>query len=81
MKQLLFAILAGVALTSCEMPEDPLIQLQKKLPAGCTLTDVGEYGRVRAVLVVLCDGRQVATTNSMVRSGKLWVQNTTVTIQ
>lgn len=39
-----------------------LTRIQSGLPKGCLIRDLGSYGRLDAIMVVVCDGRQTTTT-------------------
>lgn len=65
MKTIIVALAAGIALSGCtdeERAEQRTI-IKGKLPAGCTVQDVGEYGQFDHVLVVVCNGQR--TTSAM----------------
>ena len=61
-KMLLIAVLA---LAGCneEGRKRELDGINGKMPEGCVVADVGSYGNIKYVLVVVCEGRDAISTN------------------
>lgn len=70
MKKLL--LIAALALTGCneEGRKRELDGINSQLPDGCVVADVGSYGSISYVLVVVCKGRDATSTNFSWTSGK-----------
>ena len=70
MKKLL--LIAVLALTGCNEEERKreLDGINGQLPEGCAVADVGRYGAIPHVLVVICKGRDTTSTNGSWTSGK-----------
>lgn len=49
---------------------EQLQRIQRNLPEGCEFKDLGEYGKVDAVYMVYCPGRETVTLNQYDRHGK-----------
>lgn len=37
----------------------------RQLPEGCALHDLGEYDEIEQMVVIICEGRDTTTTNTM----------------
>lgn len=64
----LTAALLGVALLAGCTDEERADQrtiIKSKLPPGCEVTDVGEYGAFNHVLVVTCEGKKTASLSAI----------------
>ena len=63
MKKLL--LIAVLALTGCneEGRKHELDGINGQLPAGCAASDVGSYGNISYVIVVVCEGRDAISTS------------------
>jgi len=70
MKKLL--LIAVLALSGCleEEHRRELETINRQLPDGCVAADVGSYGNINYVLVVVCEGRDTTSTNTSWVSGK-----------
>ena len=79
MKKLL--LIAVLALSGCneEVHRRELETINRQLPDGCVAADVGSYGNIRYVLVVVCKGRDTTSTSFSWMSGK--TTNAAVTFQ
>lgn len=64
MKKLI--LIATLALAGCneEGRERELDGINTKLPEGCAMSDMGYYGNIRHVLVVVCEGAKTISTNT-----------------
>lgn len=57
------ALIATVLLlAACEPTEEEKTNLRAVLPEGCVIHDVGSYGSLEQLLVIVCDGRNVTNT-------------------
>lgn len=79
MKKLL--LIAVLALSGCneEVHKRELDTINHQLPDGCVAADVGSYGNISYVLVVVCKGRDTTSTNTSWMSGK--TRNAAVSLQ
>ena len=79
MKKLL--LIAALALTGCneEGRKRELDGINGQLPEGCVVADVGRYGMISHVLVVVCKGRDTTSTNGSWMSGR--TKQSAVTLQ
>ena len=79
MKKLL--LIAVLALSGCfeEAHRRELETINRQLPDGCVAADVGSYGNISYVLVVVCKGRDTTSTNTSWMSGK--TRNAAATFQ
>jgi hypothetical protein len=70
MKKLL--LIAALSLTGCNEEERKreLDGINGQLPEGCVVADVGRYGAISRVLVVICKGYDTTSTNYYWTSGK-----------
>lgn len=64
MKKLI--LIATLALAGCmeEERKRELDSINTRLPKGCAISDMGYYGNVRHVLVVICEGAKTISTNT-----------------
>lgn len=67
-----FAVLifAALFLAACDPTQAEIEKVRAAMPPGCTLTDVGDYGGVRHLVIVRCDGRRTSTQSYQQQSGK-----------
>lgn len=76
-------LIAALALMGCN--EDQLQleinSINTKLPKGCTMSDMGYYGNISHVLVVVCEGAKTISTNTAWVSGKTSKGGVTVQIE
>ena len=79
MKKLL--LIAVLALSGCleEEHRRELETINRQLPDGCVAADVGSYGNISYVLVVVCKGRDTTSTNTSWMSGR--TKKSAVTLQ
>lgn len=79
MKKLL--LIAVLALSGCneEAHKRQLDIINLQLPDGCVAADVGSYGNISYVLVVVCKGYDTTSTNTSWMSGK--TRNAAATFQ
>jgi hypothetical protein len=70
MKKLL--LIAVLALSGCleEAHRQELEIINRQLPDGCVAADVGSYGNISYVLVVVCKGRDTTSTSFSWTSGR-----------
>jgi hypothetical protein len=70
MKKLL--LIAVLVLAGCNEEERKRERdsINGQLPEGCVVADVGSYGNISYVLVVICKGRDTTSTNWSWTSGK-----------
>ena len=70
MKKLI--LIATLALSGCneEAHKRQLDIINLQLPDGCVAADVGSYGNISHVLVVVCKGRDTTSTNTSWVSGR-----------
>jgi hypothetical protein len=66
------ALIAALALMGCneEQRQLELNSINTKLPEGCTMGDMGTYGNISHVLVVICMGAKTTSTSTAWMSGK-----------
>jgi len=64
MKKLI--LIATLALAGCneETRQRKLDAINTKLPDGCAMSDMGSYGDIYHVLVVVCEGAKTISTNT-----------------
>ena len=62
MKKFAILGLALVALASCKPTEEQKQRLNETLPDGCVVHDIGSYGSINRMVIVVCDGRNVTST-------------------
>jgi hypothetical protein len=70
MKRIILVALAGIALAACEPTPEQKLKLERSLPPGCAIHDVGEYGPVRHLVIVECQGRRSLTLHHNENRGK-----------
>lgn len=61
MKTKWIAIAMVLALVACGPSAEQRAALQKALPPGCEVHDVGAYGEIEDLIFVACDGRKAVT--------------------
>jgi len=70
-----------LCLAGCGEPTAEQVQyMNQHLPAGCTIQDLGSYGYVEDVVVVKCNGKDVATTSYEIRHAKTHSNYSVVTM-
>ena len=81
MKKLI--LIAALALAGCveEERKRELDGINTKLPEGCIMSDMGYYGNIRHVLIVVCEGAKTISTNTSWVSGKTTMNGVTVQIE
>lgn len=63
MRLAVLAGLAALALAGCDSPEDARARVNSQLPAGCQLKELGSYGRIDSLVIIICDGTKTAALN------------------
>lgn len=71
------ALLSLLALSACDPSESEKAHMAANLPAGCVLRDLGSWGDIEHVVMVLCDGRK---TTSMNYQQRRWVGRAVVQV-
>jgi hypothetical protein len=81
MKKLI--LIAALALAGCneEGRKRELDGINAKLPEGCVMSDMGSYGNIRRVLVVICGGAKTTSINTSWMEGKTTMNGVTVQIE
>jgi hypothetical protein len=81
MKKLI--LIAALALAGCneEGRKRELDSINYKLPEGCAISDMGGYGNIRHVLVVVCEGAKTISINTSWMAGKTSMDGVTVQIK
>jgi hypothetical protein len=78
-------LIAALALAGCneEGRKRELDGINTKLPKGCAISDMGYYGTIRHVLVVICEGAKTTSVNTswMETVGKNTTTKNGVTVQ
>ena len=66
-----FALMLGTALyldAQAAIPtQEEIDNLNRALPEGCVVHDVGSYGRIDRLLIIDCEGKQVTSTYGYMR--------------
>lgn len=65
MKRLVILLAAALTLTGCFDKPTPEEQAAAKaaLPPGCVIHNIGNYGDIHNLVVIVCDGRKVSSLN------------------
>lgn len=63
-------VVASLLLAGCAQTEEEKAVVRTKLPAGCQLMELGEYGSIRNLIIVTCRNRDTTTINSREQHGK-----------
>ena len=72
---------ATVILCACEPTAEEQEKVQRVLPAGCSIHDLGSYGAVNHLVVVRCDGKPTQTGNFRLPHGRTSHTISIVTIE
>lgn len=66
----LIAIAALLGLAACGPTPEERRAVQEQLPEGCTIHDLGEYGRYSHLTAIICNGRPTTSLNFRRPQGK-----------
>ncbi len=80
MKKLFLAGIAVLLLSGCSPTDEQRVRVKQILPENCKIYEVGEYGSIKSLIFVTCDGRNVTTTNGSYQSGKVTRTYTLVSV-
>lgn len=61
-------------LGACGPTENQKKAVQQSLPRGCSVLNLGQYGSINNLVVVICDGRPTTSTNYRENRGKYSAQ-------
>jgi hypothetical protein len=64
MKKLVLIGVFFLAACNEEVRQGELSNINKHLPMGCVVADVGDYANIEHVLVVVCEGAKTISTNT-----------------
>lgn len=52
--KVLLVLMSLLALSGCESKEDAKARIERTLPEGCTLIDLGSYGSISQLVAIRC---------------------------
>lgn len=66
------AVIGLLLLAACKPTEEEKQNLMNALPDGCVANDIGSYGSIDNLIIVICEGRRVEATHTRMHrsSGK-----------
>lgn len=50
-------VTVGLLLAACEPSKEQIERVSEALPPGCKVRNIGPYGDVRHLVIVICEGR------------------------
>jgi hypothetical protein len=70
MIRLFVVTFALLVLVGCGVSPEQRERVKSVLPDGCKILELGEYGQIDELVVVICNGRQTVSTNTYEKHGK-----------
>ncbi|MGA0540691.1 lipoprotein [Neotabrizicola sp. VNH66] len=83
MKRIITALSAALFLAACETEEEQRDRINRTMPDGCVMSDLGEYKEIDRLIVIQCDGRKTTTTvgTDIHHSGKFTYRDSFVAVR